>query len=175
MQQPAPRIEAADEPIVDPTARPAPQSLGPIPPAWDPRLPKGGTYDQAWIDTVWPKWPKDYDFAYNNAAHPDLICPRHLAAGDRVTLDNLVAGRERMTFVVPPLQPMAGLVRADGRAARRAMALDTLFLDIGARRREARVILVWRVMFEPNEFKSAVLIERRNLEFLSERMGRSAA
>lgn len=65
--QPAPRIETVDEPIVDPYRRYAPQNLGPIPPAWHPRLPKGGTYDQHWIDHVWPNWAADYDFAYNNA------------------------------------------------------------------------------------------------------------
>lgn len=173
--QPAPQIELAGAPITDPYAHPAPQSLGPIPMAWAPRLRKGGTFDQNWIDTIWPNWPPDYDFAYNNAAHPDLICPRHLAPGDRVTLDNLMPGDGPRSIVVPPVQPMAGLVCADGRAARRAMSLDTLFLDIGARRRDARVFLCWRLRFEPGVFKAAVLIERHDLEEMTETMKRRAA
>ena len=173
--QPAPQIELSGEPIADPVARYAPQSLGPIPPAWDPRLRKGGTYDQNWIDTIWPKWAPDYDFAYHNSAHPDLICPRHLAVGDRVTLDNLMAEQPRLTLTIPSVHPMAGLVRADGRAARRAMVLDTLFLDVGGRRRDARAFLSWRVTFEPGQFKSAVLIERANLDAISKSMDRSAA
>lgn len=164
--QPAPQIELAGEPITDPHTRAAPQSLGPIPPAWDPRLPKGGTYDQHWIDHVWPNWPADYDFAYHNSAHPDLICPRHLAAGDRITLNNLVADQPRLTLTVPDLQPMAGLVAADGRAARCAMVLDTLFLEVGRRRRDTRVFLSWRATFEPKIYRSAVLIERRDLAAL---------
>ena len=173
--QPAPQIEALDEPVADPYRRHAPQGLGPIPPAWQPRLPKGGTYDQDWIDTVWPNWAKDYDFAYHNCAHPDLVCPRHLRPGDRVAFDNLVADRPRLTLTLPDLQPVAGLVTADGRAARRAMALDTLFLDIAGRRFDARVFLSWRTTFEPDRFTSAVLIERRDLDMVTAATERRAA
>ncbi len=173
--QPAPRIEALDDPVREPYRRYAPQSFGPIPPDWQPRLPKGGTYDGRWIDEVWPNWPADYDFAYHNSAHPDMVCPRHLRPGDRVVLDNLVADQPRLTLTLPELQPVAGLVTADGRAARRAMVLDTLFLDVGGRRQDARAFLSWRTTFEPDRFKSAVLIERRDLDLITAAVKRRAA
>ena len=42
---PAPQIEAPDEPIISPYQAYKPQGVGPIPPAWLPRRPLGGTYD----------------------------------------------------------------------------------------------------------------------------------
>lgn len=54
IRQPAPRIEALGAPVKDPYAPHSPETLGPIPPAWHPRLPKGGTYDDHWQDHVWP-------------------------------------------------------------------------------------------------------------------------
>lgn len=73
------------------------------------------------------------------------------------------------------MQPIAGLVRADGRAARRTMVLDTLFLDIGARPRDAHVFLCWRATFEPDVFTTAVLMEARDLGAVDEAVARRAA
>jgi len=73
---PAPQIEDPGDPIVDPYKLYAPVGLGPMPPAWLPRRPLGGTYDKNWIDNVWPKWPADYDFEYHNSAPADLRGPK---------------------------------------------------------------------------------------------------
>lgn len=91
-----------------------------------------------------------------------------------MVLDNLVADQPRLTITVPDLQPVAGLLTAAKRAARRVMVLDTLFLDVGGRRRDARAFLSWRVTFEPGLFKSAVLIDKRDLDMLTAAKGREA-
>lgn len=161
LPQPAPRIEAEGEPVTEPGAAYAPQSLGPIPPAWEPRLPLGGTYDQHWIDHVWPNWAEDYDFAFHNSAHPDLICPGHLAGGETITLTHLMPGAAESRLVLPDHGMVAEFVQADGAVEARAMALDTVFLDLAdARRERARVFLTWRVNFEPDAFAAVRLITR---------------
>ena len=55
------------------------------------------------------------------------------------------------------------------------MVLDTLFLDIGARPRDAHVFLCWRATFEPDVFTTAVLMEARDLGAVDEAVARRAA
>ncbi|MEE8627598.1 MULTISPECIES: DUF2169 domain-containing protein [Methylobacterium] len=159
--RPAPQIEAEGDPVTDPGRAYPPQGLGPIPPAWEPRLPLGGTYDQHWIDHVWPNWAEDYDFAFHNSAHPDLICPGYLAGGETIVLMNLMPGEAESRLVLPDHGMVAEFVRADGTAEAREMALDTVFLDLAcARRSRARVFLTWRVNFEPGAFAAVRLVTR---------------
>ncbi|MEF2074856.1 DUF2169 family type VI secretion system accessory protein [Consotaella aegiceratis] len=155
---PAPQIEDPNDPVREPFTELSPQSLGPIPPAWLPRRPRGGTYDQNWMDNIWPAWPPDYDFSYHNSAHPDLIVSPHLKGGERVTLTGLAEAAETVTLVLPQESLFVDFVRDDGRTDRQDMALDTVFLDIAAkRRRDWRVYLSWRVNFEPDIYSRAVI------------------
>ncbi|MGO4449872.1 DUF2169 domain-containing protein [Phyllobacterium sp. TAF24] len=153
---PAPQIEDIHDPISDPLKQYTPQSFGPIPPGWLPRRPLGGTYDQHWMDSVWPKWPADYDFAYHNSAHPDLIVKPYLNGGERITLVGLTTGVSHVEFNLPSEKLFVKFVREDGPVDPVAMNLDTVFLDIAApTRRDWRVYLSWRVNFEPNVYEFA--------------------
>jgi hypothetical protein len=146
----APQIEGRVETINVPYQRYSPQSLGPIPPAWLPRRPLGGTYDQNWIDTVWPAWPSDYDFAYHNSAHPE--------GHERVSLLGLADWARIVAFDLPAEEVFIDFVTQEGAAERKRMNLDTVFLDIAApSRRDWRVYLSWRVNFEPDLYESAVI------------------
>ncbi len=80
----APQIESPDDPIKEPYKNYRPQNFGPIPPAWLPRRPLGGTYDEHWQDNVWPAWPTDYSFAYHNSAYPDLVIDPYLGEMSRL-------------------------------------------------------------------------------------------
>ena len=80
------QIEDPKNPIADPYKAYAPESLGAIPPAWEPRLPLGGAYDDHWQKNIWPEWPPDYSFAYHNSAHPGLICDGYLAGDERISM-----------------------------------------------------------------------------------------
>ena len=153
---PAPQIETADRPVTEPYVDQVPQSLGPIPPAWLPRRPLGGTYDQAWLDKIWPAWPPDYDFAYHNSAHPDLIVTPYLKGTERIHLAGLAEGRRVVAFDLPAEALTINLVSEDGRAMPQPMHLDTVFLDIAAASlRDWRVHLSWRVNFEPDLYQVA--------------------
>lgn len=155
---PAPQIEDIDGKVCEPFKDYTPQSLSPIPPAWLPRRPLGGTYDQNWIDNVWPAWPEDYDFAYHNSAHPDLILDPYLKGGERVILSGLSAWAKIVEFDLPGEEMFVDFVREDGTSERTAMNLDTVFLDIAAPlQRDWRVYLSWRVNFEPDLYEKAVI------------------
>lgn len=163
--QAAPQIELASDPITDPYHSYAPQSLGPIPPAWLPRLPLGGTFDDEWQKNVWPNWPKDYSFAYHNSAHPDLICPEYLKGNERIHLLNLFVDALELRLDLPGDRMKGDFVREDGSMEHKDMNLDTVFLDIAApKRRDARVFLSWRVNFPPNQFEKAIIKYRPDIQ-----------
>ncbi|NTF08910.1 DUF2169 domain-containing protein [Agrobacterium rubi] len=164
---PAPQIESPDDPIIDPYKSYAPVSFGPIPPAWLPLRPLGGTYDQDWIDNIWPAWPSDYSFAYHNAAHPDLIVSPYLRKGDTICLTNITEGG-KLLFSLPRTIVMVDFVRADGTVSREEMILDTVFIDVAAtRRRDWRIYLSWRVRFEPDIYSEAIVHLREKLRLVA--------
>lgn len=156
--QPVSQIELSSDPIREPYKMYAPQSLGPIPCAWEPRLPLGGTYDQNWIDKVWPKWPEDYSFAYHNSAHPDLICADYLRGDEIIRLLGFWHEHERFDLELPGDRLAVIFMREGSEQDRVDMNLDTLFLDIAERRIEdARVYISWRVNFPPDVYQTAVI------------------
>lgn len=142
---PAPQIEYADQPIKDPYSKYAPAGLGPIMPAWLPRRPLGGTFDQAWIDSRRPWWPEDYDFRFHNAAPADMQWNGFLAGDETVTFRNLTTVSGELTLSLPA----TGLVvRYEGTEYR--MALDTAFFDVRAADQEDWIItLTWRLVLQP--------------------------
>lgn len=155
---PAPQIEAIDDPIVEPYKDYTPENIGPIPPAWLPRRPLGGTYDQAWLDSRWPAWPEDYNFRYHNSAPAGLAVEPYLRGGETVTVTGMSAAEE-LRFRLPSQTMIARFARraADGWEAVN-MNLDTVFLDFGSgREQDWRVYLTWRVNFEPDTYASVVL------------------
>ena len=155
---PAPQIEDADVPIVDPFARPAPAGFGPIPPAWLPRRPLGGTFDQHWRENVWPKWPEDYDFAYHNSAHPDMIYPGLLRGHETITLSGLGGESGEETVRLPVQTAFLTIKNAKGDASSMPMSLDTLMLDIADESTEQwRIFLTWRSTFEHADVAGLVI------------------
>lgn len=144
----APQIEDPDEPISDPYMQYLPHSLGPIPPAWLPRRPLGGTYDQNWLDNVRPRWPEDYDFAYNNSASLGLISEEFLQGEISFELHNLHPKHEHWTIKLPDKLLAAILGRSDGRNEIVKLAMDTVFLDIGQDcAGDYRILTTWRAPF----------------------------
>jgi hypothetical protein len=155
---PAPRIEDPGKRLSDPYEVLSPQGFGPIPPAWLPRRPLGGTYDRRWKETVWPNWPADYDFAYHQSAPPDLRRPGFFTGRERISLVNLLPGGGERQFALPGIAVEARFVRPDRSGEARRLSLDTIFVDIAAEHREDRhVLLVWRTRFEPDVFSRVEL------------------
>lgn len=154
----AAQIEALDDPITDPYAIYRPVNVGPIPPAWLPRRPLGGTYDQAWLDSGWPAWPKDYSFSYHNSAPADLRVSPYLTGGEIITLVGFSEGGEQKIRLPQQNMMTRFATSGDGGWDVKNMNLDTVFLDLGARRqKDWRVYLTWRVNFQPDAYDSAVV------------------
>lgn len=146
---PAPQIEDPLYPVITAGTCYSPQGLGPTPPAWLPRRALGGTYDQNWLDNVWPKWAKDYDFAFHNAAHPDLQGNRFLEGSLIVDLKHLHPTDPQFVIRIPASKPVVTAVLANGERVLLEMVRDTVFLEISDEfRHDPRVHCLWRTPFD---------------------------
>ncbi|WP_162561122.1 DUF2169 family type VI secretion system accessory protein [Methylobacterium terrae] len=155
----APRIEAADAPIREPHHLYAPAGFGPIPPAWLPRRPLGGTYDAHWRAHVWPNWPADYDFAYHNSAHPDLVYPDLLIGDETVRLFGFGGEDGERVIRLPGHAIVLEVTRAGGRAHAAPIELDTLYLDVAdPDPRRHRAHLSWRTIFDHREVEGLTFL-----------------
>lgn len=145
---PAPQIEATGQPIRDARRRYEPQGFGAIPPAWLPRRPLGGTYDQDWLDNVWPHWAADYDFAFHNAAARGMKAGGFLHGDETITLSNLRADVPDLTLTLPGDKVLAHLVDVDGNRRIVALNLDTVYIDIlPDDPMDCLIALTWRMPF----------------------------
>ena len=102
-------------------------SFGVIGRNWLPRYPYAGTYDQNWIDNIFPFLPPDFDNAYFQAAPPDQQMP-YLKGGEEIVLANL-APTERVRFRLPSVDmPIVFFYKKGGRHET-AGVIDTLVLE----------------------------------------------
>jgi hypothetical protein len=137
---PAPQVESPDDPVRELGESLEPQGFGPIVRAWLPRRDLAGTYDERWREQRRPALPSDFDFAFYNSAHPDLIYPGYLQGDEQVILDGLTSG-EQLRFRLPGWSLSVELRDGEGASRLVHCELDTLRLDVPQR----RASLTWRV------------------------------
>ncbi|MCE9529810.1 MAG: DUF2169 domain-containing protein [Planctomycetes bacterium] len=136
--QPLPNTEETGKPVNNPRGSYRPMAFGPVGRAWQSRIKWAGTYDQKWLDDVFPFLPKDFDERYYQAAPEDQQTD-YLHGGEEVELVNLTpAGRtvfQIPTFEMPVVFLFKNTERIDTVAA-----CDTLLIepDLG------RFSLTWR-------------------------------
>ncbi|SDE48205.1 hypothetical protein SAMN05421538_10730 [Paracoccus isoporae] len=137
--RPLPNTEAVDEPVTSPYGSYRPMALGPIGRGWPQRIRYAGSYDQGWVDQVFPFLPQDFDERYFQMAPEDqqIAFPE---PGTPVALVNLTPnGRE--AFRLPDTALPIRIFRGRETCLDAAPLPDTLIFDP-----EARVfMLVWRV------------------------------
>lgn len=97
--KPLPNTEETGRRITDPRGKYRPMAFGPIGRAWQPRPKYAGTYDQKWLDEVFPFLPADFKEDYYQAAPADQQTP-YLTGGEEVVLTNLTS-EGRTTFRIP--------------------------------------------------------------------------
>src|SRR5205085_1167266 len=68
----APQLEDPDALVRGPSSVAPPACLAPVHASWRPRAEKIGTYGKKWLETRWPYFPEDFDWAYFNAAAPTM-------------------------------------------------------------------------------------------------------
>jgi hypothetical protein len=131
----APQIESPDDPIGNIYRPHRPEGLGPLTRSWSPRAERVGTTDERWRKERAPRPPIDFDHAFYNSAHPDLVYPGYLKGDERVVLEGLEP--HRLELWLPGLRPV---VTISSEHDALSPALDTLFIDVSAR----RLSLTWR-------------------------------
>jgi hypothetical protein len=112
--------------------------FGPIGRNWAGRYPLAGTYDQDWLDNVFPFLPKDFDERYYQAAPADQQID-YPQGGEEVQLLNLTPqGRTR--FFLPTVDVPVVFFRNGAEPEHRQAFLDTIVIepDLG------RLLLTWR-------------------------------
>lgn len=88
--KPLPNTEETGRRITDPRGKYRPMAFGPIGRAWQPRPQYAGTYDQKWLDEVFPFLPSDFKENYYQAAPEDQQMP-YPKGGEEVVLTNLTS------------------------------------------------------------------------------------
>lgn len=136
--KPLPNTEEPGQPVASPKQAYRPMGLGPIGRAWQPRQTYAGTYNQQWIDDVFPFLPKDFDERYHQCAPPDQQI-EHLKGGEEVVLANLTPQGET-AFRLPTVEMPVTFYFKNYQGKEVSAAADTLIIepDLG------RFIIVWR-------------------------------
>jgi hypothetical protein len=132
----APQIEDPSDPIGKLGRRHRPAGIGPLTRSWLPRRRFAGTPDERWKEERWPNLPRDFDDAFYNCAHPDLVAPGYLSGDEHVELEGL--DEKLLRFRLPGV--VLSALRMPG-SQRFAPVLDTLHIDVPA----AQLHLTWRL------------------------------
>jgi len=137
--KPLPNTEEPGSPINRPTSSYNPMGFGPIGRAWQPRPQYAGTYDQNWIDNVFPFLPADFDERYYQSAPPDQQVD-YLRGGEEVMLLNLTP-QGRAAFRLPIVEVPVTFYLKNYEEKEVGAFGDTLIIepDLG------RFMILWRV------------------------------
>jgi hypothetical protein len=136
--KPLPNTEERSRPVRKPRGKYRPMALGAIARSWPPRLKFAGTYDDAWLEKVFPFLPADFDDAYYQSAPLDQQID-YLRGGEEVVLRSLTPdGHKR--FRIPQIVVPIVFFLKNGKTHRTNGVADTLVIepDMG------RLMITWR-------------------------------
>ncbi len=135
---PVSNTEEINDPVRDPGGKYRPMAFGPIGRGWPSRIRHAGTYDQDWLDNVFPFLPADFDPRYFQCAPEDqqIAFPR---GGERVVLINLAPDGRRQ-FALPSVEMPIVFFRRRADRVETQGRLDTVLFEPEAE----RFSLVWR-------------------------------
>jgi hypothetical protein len=135
---PLPNTEESGRSVTKPDGNYRPMAFGPIGRSWQPRAPLAGTYDQNWMDNVFPFLPADFDERYYQAAPADQQI-EYPTGGEEVILDNL-SRHGRLRFRLPTLRVPIEFTDASNARTQVDATLDTIVFEPDA----GRMLLTWR-------------------------------
>jgi hypothetical protein len=139
---PLSNTEEIRDPVSDPGGRYKPMAFGPIGRGWPSRIQYAGTYDQNWVDNVFPFLPADFDSRYFQCAPEDQQIA-HPRGGETVLLINLTPDGRR-EFALPSIDmPIVFFRRRADRVVTKG-TLDTLLFEPDAE----RFSMVWRASLQ---------------------------
>lgn len=124
---PMPNTEEIKRSVDNPDGDYLPMSFGPVGRGWTPRLQYAGTYDQDWLDNVFPFLPKDFREDYFQAAPADQQMP-YPSGGEEVLLLNLTP-EGRTSFRLPNVDVPVVFFRKKGERSEINGTIDTIVLE----------------------------------------------
>jgi hypothetical protein len=136
---PLPNTEESGASVTLPDGCYRPMSFGPVGRHWQPRAAYAGTYDDQWLDEVFPFLPADFDDRYFQAAPSDQQIDKPIGE-QSVTLVNLTRNG-RSDFVLPRFDAPVHIFPRRGTREDLAAELDTIVLEPDA----GTVSLTWRL------------------------------
>lgn len=136
--KPVPNTEERARPVRRPRGGYRPMAFGPVGRSWRPRPQFAGTYDQRWVDTVFPFPPADFDDRYYQAAPADQQTD-YLQGGETVLLVNLTP-EGRTCFQLPTIELPITFYPRTGVETEIVPLCDTLILEPDLN----RFMMLWR-------------------------------
>ena len=137
---PAPRVLAGDGRVPELGELYPVEGLGAIARTWQPRCARAGTFGEAWASQGGRRLPEDFDGAFWNAAHPELVMVGFLRGDEEVRLTALHPEHAELGFRLPAVLVATGAVYGSGYRHGTPARLDTVLIDAEA----LRVELTWR-------------------------------
>ena len=122
-----PNTETFRQPVAAPDKKYRPMSFGPIGRGWHPRASLAGTYDQNWVDNIFPFLPPDFDNAYFQAAPADQQVP-YPQGGEPVVLTNLTP-EGRIGFPFPRINLLVWFFLKNGEEREERAVVDTVMFE----------------------------------------------
>jgi hypothetical protein len=136
--QSLPNTEELGNPIGDRAGKYRPMSFGPIGRHFEPRLAYAGTYDDEWLENVFPFLPTDFDPRYFQCAPEDQQMD-YPVGGEWVELTGLTP-QGRTLFQIPEIGLPVEFTDQDFKREEMAAVIDTLMIEPD----EGRFSMTWR-------------------------------
>lgn len=127
-RQPLPNIEHPDRLTTSPDDRPAPAGFGPVDMSWPARQRFSGTYDQRWLDEVYPGLPDDLDMRHFQMAQPDQWLAKPLEGGETFVLTNMHPDKAKLEGALPELVARAFVTLTDDELVEVKMRPESVYL-----------------------------------------------
>ncbi len=141
--KPFPNLEDPKRPIVNLKEQYRPMGFAPIGYAWQPRAKYAGTYDDKWMNSVFPNLPEDYSSRYYNCAPPDQQLEGYLKGDEMIQTLNMHSGYPVFKSSLPGITMrtlVAKVINKQVVLEDIKMNLDTCWVDMDT----LKCILVWR-------------------------------
>jgi hypothetical protein len=138
--KPLPNTEEPSKRIKKPHGKYNPMAFGPIGRSWPPRLKYAGTYDDNWLENVFPFLPADFDNAYYQSAPTDQQID-YLRGGEEVVLSNFTLQGHTRFHIPQMIVPVVFFLKNGTTHKTQGMA-DTLVLEPDA----GRFMMTWRAI-----------------------------
>ncbi|KAB2874456.1 MAG: DUF2169 domain-containing protein [Burkholderiaceae bacterium] len=164
--KPLPNTEEIGQPVSSPTSKYRPMSLSPLGRGWAQRARFAGTYDQKWLDDIFPFLPTDFDERYYQAAPEDQQV-RSPEGPMEVVLGGFNADGARQ-FVLPHFEAPVHVFPKHGEREDLSATLDTIAFEPD----HERFTMSWRVarpLRKSMHEVAQVLVGRKGKEWWQQR------